>query len=298
MNSPTPTSRFAAPGRIAFREGDGGFPVAVLACRFGTCEISLYGAHVLSYRPTGHAPVLFISGQSRFERGQPIRGGVPVCWPWFGPAADPALPLHGFARILDWEVAATEYTADTTQITLALDASDATRRFWPFAFTLIMRVTLGQCLTLELTAHNRDTRPFTFSQAFHPYFLVRQIMDVTVRGLDRAPFLDRLTRQTHTQDGPLNIRAETDRIYIPQHPQCALHDPGIGRAVALVYGGASRLVVWNPWIDKARAMPDFGDDEYTRMICLEPANTDGGEITLPPGGSHALSLAIQSQNNP
>jgi glucose-6-phosphate 1-epimerase len=290
----TLNQRFGAPGRIVFRTDASGLPVAVLAGPSGTCELSLYGAHVLNYRPLGHAPVLFVSAQSRFERGQPIRGGIPVCWPWFGPAPDPTRPLHGFARIMDWEVQASEYAADSSEITLALRDSDDTRRLWPHAFNLALRVRLEQSLTLELTTLNRGDAPFTFSQAFHPYFRIRQIMDVTVHGLDGAPYRDRLTRQAGRQQGLLNVRGETDRIYAPPAPRCALHDPGIGRTLAAVYAGAKRLVVWNPWIDKARALPDFGDDEYTRMLCLEPANTDGDEITLPPGARHTLSLAIQA----
>lgn len=293
--SDTLNKQFGTPGRIVFREDAAtGLPVVALASRFGTCELSLHGAQVLSYRPTGHVPVLFMSKQARFERGQPIRGGIPICWPWFGPAPQKSQPNHGFARTSDWRVTVSEYSADSTELTLTLHDSDATRAHWPFAFELTLRVILGQSLTLELTTTNHDAQPFTFSQALHPYFMVRQIMDVTVRGLDGATYRDLLTRHAETQEGVLNIRGETDRVYSPAAPQCALHDPGIGRAITLVYSGANRLVVWNPWLDKARAMPDFGDDEYTRMLCLEPANTDGSEVILSPGAQHTLSLAIQA----
>ena len=290
----TLNKRFGTPGRIAFRTGETGAPTAVLVNTYGSCEVSLYGAHVLSYRPTGHMPVLFVSQNSLFEPGKPIRGGIPICWPWFGPNPDPSLPLHGFARILPWSLQATEYTAESTELRLTLSDSEQTRRYWPFAFDLCLRVWLDQRLNLALTTFNRDTRPFTLTQAFHPYLRVRQIMDATVRGLDQAPYLDRLTRQRSTQEGALNIRAETDRIYTPPAPECVLHDPGIGRAVAMAFTGTPELVVWNPWIDKARAMPDFGDDEYTRMICLEPANTAEQPLTLEPGARHTLAFALQA----
>ena len=286
--------RFGAPGRIAFRTDKMGAPILALVNRYGSCELSLYGGHVLDYRPIGHVPVLFMSKKSLFEPGKPIRGGIPVCWPWFGSASDKALPSHGFARIMPWDLHSTEYSSDVTEARLSLSASEATRRFWPHAFELTLRVWLDQRLNLALTTVNRDAHPITFTQAFHPYFRIRQIMDVNVRGLDQAPYRDLLTNQTGTQTGVLNIRAETDRVYTPPAPECVLHDPGIGRALALAYTGAKRLVVWNPWIDKARAMPDFGDDEYTGMICLEPANTDGDEVTLEPGARHTLSLALQA----
>ncbi|OQC33553.1 MAG: putative glucose-6-phosphate 1-epimerase [Verrucomicrobia bacterium ADurb.Bin070] len=286
--------RFGAPGRLVFRTGAAGLPFAALASRYGTCELSLYGAHVLNYRPLGHVPVLFMSEQSRVERGAPFRGGIPVCWPWFGPAAGPGLPLHGFARITEWYVQTTAYASDSTEITLALADTAATRRFWPHAFALTLRIVLAQSLTLELTTENRDTRPFTVSQAFHPYLRVRQIMDATVRGLDGAPYRDRLSGRQGEQAGLLNIRGETDRVFTPRAPACALHDPGIGRDITVTFRGTRRLVVWNPWIDKARALSDFGDDEYARMLCLEPANTDGDEVTLAPGAKHTLSLAVQA----
>ncbi len=297
MNYPdidTLNKRFGTPGRIAFRTGETGHPILALVNQYGACEISLYGGHVLGYRPMGHTPVLFISKKSLFEPGKPIRGGIPICWPWFGPAADKALPIHGFARIMPWELLATEYTSDKTEVRLALSDSEDTRRYWPYAFELTLRVWLDQRLNLALTTVNRDARPFTLTQAFHPYLQVRQIMDVSVRGLDQAPYRDRLTHQTGTQEGLLNIRAETDRIFTPVAPECVLHDASLGRALAMAYTGTSRMVVWNPWIDKARAMSDFGDDEYTRMLCLEPANTDGDAVTLAPGAKHTLSLALQA----
>ena len=286
--------RFGAPGRIAFRTGEAGLPIVALVNQYGSCEVSLYGGHVLDYRPTGHVPVLFLSRQSAYEPGKPIRGGIPICWPWFGPSQDKALPLHGFARILQWDLQATEYTAEVTELRLTLSASDLTRRYWPHDFELTLRVWLDQRLNIALTTVNRDAQAFTFTQAFHPYFRVRQIMDINVRGLEAAPYTDRLTGQAATQEGLLNIRSETDRIYTPAAPECVLHDPGVGRAIALAYTGADRLVIWNPWIDKARAMPDFGDDEYTRMLCIEPANTADSAVTLAPGEQHTLSLAVQA----
>lgn len=291
---PILNQRFGAPGRIAFRAGEAGLPIIVLVNAYGTCELSLYGGQVLSYRPTGHVPVLFTSKAAVYEPGKPIRGGIPVCWPWFGPSVDKAQPLHGFARLMQWGLQATEYSSDVTEVRLTLSDSELTRRIWPYAFELTLRVWLDQRLNLALTTVNRDARPFTLTQAFHPYFRVRQITDTTVRGLDKAPYTDLLTGQTGEQEGTLDIRSETDRVYLPAAPECVLHDSGLGRAVAVAFTGTRRLVVWNPWIDKARAMSDFGDDEYLLMLCLEPANTAADAVTLDPGSQHTLSCALQA----
>lgn len=291
---PILNQRFGAPGRIAFRTGEAGLPIIALVNTYGTCELSLYGGQVLSYRPMGHVPVLFTSKAAVYEPGKPIRGGIPICWPWFGPSIERALPPHGFARLMQWGLQATEYSSDATEVRLMLSDSELSRRFWPYVFELTLRVWLDQRLNLELTTVNRDTRPFTLTQAFHPYFRVRQIADITVRGLDHAPYTDFLNGHANVQDGMLNIRSETDRVYEPAAPECVLHDPGIGRAIALAFTGTRTLVVWNPWIDKARAMADFGDDEYLSMLCLEPANTADNAVTLEPGSQHTLSLAVQA----
>lgn len=286
--------RFGAPGRIAFRRGEAGFPVAALVSRYGTCEVSLYGGHVLSYRPTGHGPVLFLSKRSYYEQGKPIRGGIPICWPWFGPGKEPGQPMHGLARLTQWDLRATEYSSDVAELRLSLSDTEQTRRLWPFAFELSLCVRLGQRLSLELTTFNRDAKPFTITQAFHPYLRVRNIQDVTVLGLDQAAFSDCLTRQSGTHVGPLTVRAETDRLFTPLRPECALHDQSLGRVLAMTFSGTPQMVVWNPWIAKDKAMPDFGDDEYTSMICLEPANAKDSPVTLAPGESHTLALALQA----
>lgn len=287
--------RFGSPGRVAFRAGEAGLPVVSLVNRAGACEVSLYGGHVLGYRPTGHGPALFLSKRSLYEPGKPIRGGIPVCWPWFGPNPDDkALPVHGFARINQWELRATEYTSEITELRLSLSDSELTRRLWPYAFALTLRIWLDDKLNLELTTENRDARPFTFTQGFHPYFRVRDIANVSVHGLEGAPFLDRLTGRDGVREGPLAVGEETDRLYTPPEPRCALLDAGLKRMIALAFSGTDKLVVWNPWIDKARAMPDFDDDEYAQMLCLEPANAGAAAVTLAPGGRHTLTLSIQA----
>jgi glucose-6-phosphate 1-epimerase len=292
----TLNTRFGARGRIAFRAGENGLPIAALAGVTGSCEVSLYGGHVLSYRPAGHLPVLFMSKSSRFEPGKPIRGGIPVCWPWFGPhPTDPALPAHGFARIVPWRLAATEYTSRSAEIRLALDDTAETRGWWPHRFSLTLRVALENALKVELTTRNTDTHPFTFSEALHSYFGVRQIMDVILRGLEGAAFTDVVTGAAgRPQETPLVIRQEVDRVYAGTEAECVIDDAGLERQIVVAKRGSRTTVVWNPWIDKAKRLPDFGDEEYTRMVCVETANAGANAITLEPGKSHTLAAVISA----
>ena len=289
-------SRFGSPGKIACRAGENGLPIIAIANGSGSCEISLYGGHVLSYRPAGHLPVLFMSKAARFEPGHPIRGGIPVCWPWFGPhPTSPALPMHGFARILPWSLAATDYTSRSTEIRLVLTDSEQTHAWWPHRFHLTLRVALENALKVELTTRNSDKEPFTFTEALHSYFTVRQIMDVTVRGLEGATYSDKVTgTDGHLQETPVVVRQEVDRVYENTETECVIDDAGLGRQIVVAKQGSRTTVVWNPWIAKSKRMPDFGDEEYTRMICVETANDTGNAVTLDPGESHTLAAVLSA----
>ena len=290
--------RFGAAGRIAFRLGESGLPFVSLVNRYAACEMSLYGGHVLDYRPVGLGPVLFVSKRAVFEPGKPIRGGIPVCWPWFGQAGGGGavpLPLHGFARILSWELAATEYTGDATEIRLSLADSDRTRQMWDFAFSLKLRVRLEQQLTLELVTENRDTRPFDFSQGFHPYFRVSDSAAVSVQGLDGAAFTDHPSTERQQQHGALTLRGETNRIYTPLTNEIAIHDAKLKRATLITFAGTRNAVVWNPWSERIGLFEDLAPDDYTRMLCVEPANIGDTSITLAPGERHTLKMDIQAR---
>lgn len=290
---PLLTRRFGAPGRIAFREGRGGFPVAVLASRFGVCEVSLYGGQVLSYRPAGHSPVLFLSRAARFEAGRPVRGGIPLCWPWFGAAPETG-PSHGFARTSMWTAVATTYSNDSTELTLGLKDSPETRALWPFPFELKLVVTLGDCLRLALTTGNTGDRPMPVTQSFHPYLLVRDIRRTTVGRIEGARCRDFLTGREFVQEGPLAFSGETDLLVHPPANGCVAFDEGLGRTIAITFRGTRTLVLWNPWEEKAKRLEDLGDDEYRRLLCIEPVNTRDTAVEIPPGKTAALSLAIQA----
>jgi len=288
--------RFGAPGRIAFRTDETGLPVVSLINKYGAAEVSLYGAHVLGYRQVGFAPLLFLSKLSAFEPGKPIRGGIPVCWPWFGPhPTDAARDKHGFARNLQWDLDATEYTGETTTLRLSLKDSEFTRRIWDYAFTLKLAITLDQSLNLELITENTDSKPFSISKAFHPYFQVGDINMTHIFGLDQAACLDLLKHEKSTQVGALGIQSQVDRTYTPEKNEVAIRDDKLKRATLITFSGTRNLVVWNPWIDLARALPDMEDNDYQRFVCVEPANVRETAIDLEPGERHTLKMSIQAQ---
>jgi glucose-6-phosphate 1-epimerase len=287
---------FGAPERIAFRAGPAGYPVMALTERRGSCEIALYGAHLLSWRPLGHGPVLWLSRSvERVVSGKPIRGGIPICWPWFGPhPTQPKLPGHGFARLRRWRLMQTEYDHQRTSTRLQLMDDESTRAIWPFAFRLELHVTVSDTLQIELTTTNRDKQPMVVTQALHTYFLVSQIMNIDVRGLEGAAYTDTTAAAKHgNQHGALLIRGETDRVYRGTEAECVLTDPDSARQIVATKRGSHTTVVWNPWIEKARRLHDMASEDYRRFICIETANDGDDSVRLEPGAQHTLAVTLR-----
>lgn len=280
--------RFGAAGRVAFREGPGGHPIAVLVAPQGVCEVSLYGGQVLSYRPLGHRDALWLSPLAEFADGKAIRGGIPICWPWFGKAPEgyPAgTPSHGFARRARWQVAGSEYGTRDTELTLELTHEDATDAAWPHAYRLTLTVTLGDCLTLDLQTRNLSDAPVTYGEALHAYLRVADTRTAEVIGVTEAPlrFSD---EETH------------DVVYPKENLMAAITDPVMERAVLLAADDSSAVVVWHPQLD--HGMSDVNLEGPRKFICVEPANPHhvGGQITLNPGQAHVLTMRIQLESRP
>ena len=291
-------SRFGAPGRIVFRDGFAGFPNVVIANKYGTAEIALYGGNVLSYRPTGHSPVIFRPAKkdAEYVAKDSFHGGIPVCWPQFGNRAFKDLPQHGFARHTLFEVRGTEYTEEKTEVTLGLKSGEETLKLWPHAFDLELKVSVTMKLNLNLVTKNTGTEPFDFSCGFHPYFLLRNRDDATVRGLDGAKYVDGTTPELRegVLEGDLKTDFAPDHIFslaaAPKHA-FAILDPGLRRAIAIASSGNTKCVVWNCG-DVPPA--DFGPDDWKKYVCVEPVSEWPGSQTLPPGATHELMVAIQA----
>jgi glucose-6-phosphate 1-epimerase len=292
----TLNKRYGAPGRLVFRPGHGGSPEAVLSCRYGTAEVALLGANVLSYRPTGHFPVLFRPAKRDYARDDSFHGGIPVCWPQFGSLAIPGMMQHGFARRMEFEVRASAYSEEMTEVTLGLRSSDETRALWPHDFDLEITVSVSMKLNLQMKTTNTGDAPFAFSGGFHPYFLVREREAVTVRGLDGCSYVDARDMSSHVLSGDLPLVEASDHVFsLPPSPKhaFAVVDPGLRRAIALASSGHAAAIVWNP--GPACVLPDFAPDDWRRFVCVEPVSSwPEAERLLAPGERHELLAAIQA----
>jgi glucose-6-phosphate 1-epimerase len=282
------------PERIALKEGHGG--LRYLELRFNGAEIHLYlhGAHILHYQPAGQPPVLWQSKASAFEPGKPIRGGIPVCWPWFGAHPDdPKQPAHGLARLVEWEPVNSSATVEATIATLKLPVS-----CYPDA-SLQLTVELSDQLSVTLTTTNPHDKELHFTEALHSYFSIQDIPAVTVTGLEGQNYINQLAPADsfHTQVGFISFSEETDRIYVNTKHDCTLIDTTLKRSILIRKENSLSTVVWNPWTDKSARMPDFGNHEFTEMVCVETANCGPNPVVLPPGQTHALRLEISARAN-
>ncbi len=276
--------QFGAAGRIAFREGPGGDPLVVLAAPNGFCEVSLYGGQVLSYRAKGYQDALWLSPIASFAHGAAIRGGIPVCWPWFGSAPEgmpEGTPSHGFARKALWRVEATSYSAADTELVLALDHDDATDAAWRYKYQLRLTVTLGDYLQVELQTRNFDDVAFTYSEALHAYFRVADAQAAEVIGVT---------------PGALTFNEETtyDVIHPTERGLAVLRDPLMERNINIIGEDISAFVVWQPALENG--MKDVPLTGAKKFVCIEPANPHQvglTPITLAPGETHITTLKIQ-----
>jgi glucose-6-phosphate 1-epimerase len=293
---PSPLVRTALPPTVSLEAGEGGLPRLSVANPAARALVYLHGAHVAAWQPLGHEPVLWMSRHGSWAATKPIRGGVPICFPWFGPhATDKGAPGHGFARLLDWTlVAARDDDRGATHLALELTPPAPLPATWPHACAAACHVTIGASLELALEIRNTGTEPFTFEEALHTYFAVQDVRTIEISGLAGTDFLDKVGGTTLRNQGPAPIRftAETDRVYVNTQAACTIHDPGMRRRIVVRKSRSNATVVWNPWVDKARAMPDFGDDEWPRMVCVETGNVNVHAVTLAAGASHTMTAAI------
>lgn len=285
--------QFALDGQLVFQEGPGGINLAEVRNGYATASISLQGAQVLNWVPVNESPVIWLSKAAKFMSGKSVRGGAPVCWPWFGPhARETQHPAHGYARTVTWDVIASKALDDgRTQLLFRLRENEVTRAQWPHDTSLQCRITVGDTLEIELVTQNNGDTAVTITEALHTYFAVGDINRVKVYGLEDTEYLDKVDGgQRRIQHGPVTIGNEVDRVYLETRAECVIDDPLLRRKIHISKHGSNSTIVWNPWREKADKMGDMGEDGYLHMLCVESGNAAGDAVTLTPGESHRLSV--------
>ncbi len=263
-------------------------PFVILYAKESTCMIALHGAHVLSFIPNGGKDLLWLSSKAQYQNDKAIRGGIPLCLPWFGSDTSPS---HGFARISEWEVVASGLDEEgSPYICLQLQSDD-----WEYKFCAQLLVKVSDVLKLELTMQNLDEKAFKFTEALHSYFNISDVKNVSLIGLQGRNYIDQLDGNIEkTQHEAIEVDSEIDRIYQDTDDACTIEDKGYNRKISITKENSKSTVVWNPWIDKSASMVDFDEGGYKNMLCVESANIGDEAIELQSGAQHTMKVTIET----
>ncbi|MEO8617250.1 MAG: D-hexose-6-phosphate mutarotase [Luteolibacter sp.] len=278
------------PGHVTFSEGHGGLIKLAVETEWSTAEIYLQGAHVTRFHKKGDAPLLFVSEESEFIKGKPIRGGVPIIFPWFG--GREGLPAHGFARTSEWSLVESSVLADgVVKLRFRLPTLDA--------LDVDFVVQVGEQLTMELLVTNTGAKDATFETCLHTYFQIGAIDSISIKGLTGCSYIDKVLDGTFTETAEsIRIESEVDRVYFDTTAAVEIIDAQLRRKIFVTKSGSNSTVVWNPWIAKSQRMPDFGNEEYLHMVCVESGNVANDRVTLAPGSQAAIKVVLCSEPLP
>ncbi len=287
--------RFGIPGVAQVVEGNGGLARVHITSDHATGGMYLHGAHVTSWKPRNAEEVLFVSSQSQWKAGRAIRGGVPICFPWFADKADDrGAPAHGFVRTKAWQLESIVQTADAVTVTMFTDSDESTKKWWPFDFRLAHRATFGSELSLELEMTNRGGNSLRFEEALHTYLRLGHIEKSRLQGLNTVHYIDKTdSNREKIQDGAIVVVSETDRVYLNTQHDVEVDDEALHRRLRVAKEHSLTTVIWNPWVQKARAMSDFGDDEWKQMVCVETSNVSAFAVDLSPGQQHKMKAIVR-----
>lgn len=290
--------KFGIVGQLAFRDAGDGFIVMDVDNSHCTATIALQGAHLMSWNPKGQQPVIWMSPVAKLGHGKSIRGGVPICWPWFGAhASEPSFSGHGFARTVGWDVIATT-AQDDGYTAISFRIAGINKDQWPYQAPAEMHMIIGAALEMELVTENQGDEAITVGDALHTYFCVSDASIIAIHGLSGCDYLDKVGESSRkSQQGEIVIDSEVDRIYFDQGQDVVIEDPVMQRDIRIEKRNSHSTIVWNPWIDKCKKMGDFGsDDGYLSMVCVESANADADVVQLEAGESHRLWVRYSVEN--
>ncbi len=297
----TLNAQFGISGQLVFRDDASGLIVAEITNAQARAALCLQGAHLMHWQPNSQKlPVVWLSRDAKLAVGKSIRGGAPICWPWFGAhTSDASFPGHGFARTVPWQVieSGTEPNG-ATRLTLRLIESEKTRLQWPHATQLNLTVVIGETLRMELSTENIGTDDFVIGEALHTYFHISDIAAVRVTGLEDCEYWDKVGGSIlKKQSGAISFAGETDRVYINTAASCVIEDDKLKRRIHVAKSGSQSTVVWTPWTEKANKMGDMGQpDGWREMVCVESANAIENVVKIKPGTQHALIVAYRAES--
>ncbi|MBA4410393.1 MAG: hypothetical protein C0397_13335 [Odoribacter sp.] len=287
--------KFSIEGEVGFAELEEDLIFITVSNKYADADICLYGAHVTSFRPRNAIDLLWLSPDSFFEEGKPIRGGIPVCFPWFGPhKTDSDQPQHGFARLMYWDVLETAVRPNCeTLIRLQLNSSDKTKAYWPCDFHAEMIITIGLTLTVALKMTNTSAEPFEYGCALHSYYNLSAIENMSVEGLQGTAYYNQLSAENGVQEEDfLQIQGAFTRHYLDTETPVVIADSIFHRRIKVNKSGSKVTTVWNPGQEACANIVDLPDDGYETFVCVEATNAFGYEIQLAPGESYETSAII------
>jgi glucose-6-phosphate 1-epimerase len=289
---------FAIPGVLAFHATPSGLIYAEITTPQAKATVYLQGAHLTHWQPTGHRPVLFLSRKSDFAPGKPIRGGVPIAFPWFAARHDGKEgPSHGFARIQDWTLTFAAIAGDDLHLTFTQAPTELSRSLGYDHFRLVSQLTIGPTLTMQLTVANDAETPLVFEEAMHTYYSVVDIHEVSVDGLDGTHYLDKVDNfKEKVQHGPVRVTSTTDRVYMNTAATCVIHDEAGKRRITVAKQNSNTTVTWNPWEDGVLKIPDLDPSEWHEYIAVETVNAAANTVTLAPGKTHTMQAHISVED--
>ena len=280
---------------VHLRRGPGDLDYVHVRAAAGSAVLCLQGAQVLEYTSAlSAAPLLWVSESAEAGRGRPLRGGIPICWPWFGPHPDRAdAPAHGPARITPWTLQAAERVGDAVELVLRMGMPGAAL-LASWRAELELRVEVGDSLRLSLRTRNLAERPMRMTEALHAYLRVGDLRRVRLQGLDGAACVDKLAAmRAGVHHGDLRFDGPIDRMFVGTTSSCLLEDPVLRRHIRVTKQGSASTVVWNPWQEGAANMPDMRGASWDQMLCVEAGNVERDQLTLDPATEHVLGAHYQ-----
>ena len=277
---------------------DAGGTMPAFAIDTDSCHalVSQQGAQLLSFRAAGRPPLLWLSERAVLSPGKAIRGGIPLCFPWFGSHPhDTSLPAHGFARTRNWQLRAAETAGEAVVLSFALQADAATLALWPHRFRAHLSLSLGAAANLTLTLANEDVAAFSCEFALHTYFAVGDVRAVDVLGLESRPWIDKVAGDGVLRDGAdvaLRCSAETDCVYPAAGGRYRLLDPARDWQTGIDATAVPSAIVWNPWQEKSRQMADMTAEGWRQMLCVECGAVGPDRLTLQPGRQREFRMVL------